>query len=177
MILCGIDEAGRGPVIGPMVMAGVIVDEQGEAELKSIGVKDSKLLSPKEREDLFKKILSIAKDYKIVSLPPETIDSHMRDPNSNLNMLEAKTSSEILSSLKPDKAYIDLPDRNVSRYREWISSKLPSPVDLICEHKADQTYPVCSAASIIAKVTRDRYLDMLREQFGEDFGSGYTSDP
>ncbi|NTV23637.1 MAG: ribonuclease HII, partial [Nanoarchaeota archaeon] len=54
---------------------------------------------------------------------------------------------------------------------------LPSPVDLICEHKADQTYPVCSAASIIAKVTRDRYLDMLREQCGEDFGSGYTSDP
>lgn len=175
MLICGIDEAGRGPVLGPLVMAGVTIDENGENALKLLGVKDSKLLDKKIREDMFAKILAIVKDYKIISLTPDIIDENIR--KSNLNILEALTTSEILNALKPDKAIIDLPDRNSERYQNYIKANLTNKnLELITEHKADFNYPVVSAASILAKVTRDRYIEYLKEQAGEDFGSGYTSD-
>jgi ribonuclease HII len=177
VLLCGIDEAGRGPVIGPLVMAGVVIENTDEAKLKEIGVKDSKLLDKKEREELFKKILGIVKEYKIISLTPDIIDETLKSPSTNLNMLEAETTSEILNELKPDKAIIDLPDRDQERYQGFIRKNLENKkLELITEHKADFNYPVVSAASILAKVTRDRYIEHLKETFGEDFGSGYTSD-
>jgi ribonuclease HII len=173
-MICGIDEAGRGPVIGPLVIAGVLVDN--DLKLRELGVKDSKLHTKKEREFLFKKILGIVKDYKIISLTPDIIDEALKSATSNLNILEARTTTEILNHLKPETAYIDLPDRNLARYSGYITAGLSCKVKLVCEHKADFTYPVVSAASILAKVTRDRYLDFLREKFGEDFGSGYPGD-
>ncbi len=177
MLICGIDEAGRGPVIGPLVIAGVSIEEDEERKLKELGVKDSKLLDKKQREDLFKKILNLVKDYKILSLTPDIIDEHIKSDKSNLNKLEAETTAEILNVLKPDKAFIDLPDRNAERYQEFIKKNLENKkTKLITEHKADYNYPIVSAASILAKVTRDRYIEFLREKFGEDFGSGYTSD-
>jgi len=177
MLLCGIDEAGRGPVIGPLVMAGVLIDDADENKLKEIGVKDSKVLEPKEREILFKKILGIVKAYKIISLTSDIIDDHLKSSTSNLNKLEARTTAEILNDLNPEKAIIDLPDKDVERYqgfiRKWLVNK---KIELVTEHKADANYPVVSAASILAKVTRDRYIEHLKEMFGEDFGSGYSSD-
>jgi ribonuclease HII len=176
-LVCGIDEAGRGPVIGPLVMAGVLIEDSDEIKLKEIGVKDSKLLDKREREDLFKKILGIVKEYKIISLTPDIIDETLKSPRTNLNMLEAETTSEILNELNPDKAIIDLPDRDQERYQGFIRKNLENKkMELITEHKADFNYPVVSAASILAKVTRDRYIEHLKETFGEDFGSGYTSD-
>ncbi len=176
MLICGIDEAGRGPVIGPLVMAGVLIDEKYEYKLKKLGVKDSKLLTREKREKLFKQILDTVKKYKIISLTPDVVDEHIKSNKSNLNILEAKTTADILNNLKPDKVYIDLPDRNEKRYQNHIKKHLKHEVELITEYKADLKYPTVSAASILAKVTRDRYLDFLREKFGEDFGSGYPSD-
>lgn len=177
MLICGIDEAGRGPVIGPLVMAGVLIKENHEEKLKKLGVKDSKLLPKEKREPLFKKILEIAEDYKIISLTPDVIDKILGSPTSNLNKLEAETTAEILNYLKPEKAIIDLPDKNAERYQDYIKRRLDNEVKLITEHKADHNYPVVSAASILAKVTRDRYIDFLKDQFKEDFGSGYMADP
>ncbi len=177
MLITGIDEAGRGPVIGPLVIAGVLIEEKEEEKLKSIGVKDSKLLDKKQREELFKKILGMVKEYKIISITPDIIDSTLKSHDSNLNILEAKTTAEIINFLNPEKAIIDLPDRNQERYKEFIKKELTNKeISLVAEHKADLNYPVVGAASILAKVTRDRYIEHLKEMFGEDFGSGYTSD-
>ena len=128
MIICGIDEAGRGPVIGPMVMAGVLIDEKDEEKLKKLGVKDSKLLEPETREKLFKKILAVAKDYKIISLTPDIIDDALKSDNTNLNRLEAATTAEILNHLKPDRAIIDLPEKNPKRYQGYIKENLKTKV-------------------------------------------------
>lgn len=186
MLISGIDEAGRGPVIGPLVLAGVLIDEKQENKLKEIKVKDSKLLNKIQRQNLFKQILSIVKDYKIISLTPDIIDSYLKGENTNLNILEAKTTAEILNYLNPNKAIIDLPDRNQERYQNHIKQYLNENLKeklknnkliLITEHKADFNYPVVSAASILAKVTRDNYIENLKEIFKCDFGSGYTSDP
>mgnify|MGYP001569816172 FL=1 len=175
MLICGIDEAGRGPVIGPLVMAGVLIEEKDEKKLRDIGVKDSKLLTPEIREKLFKKILTIAKNYKIISLTPDIIDETLKSDKTNLNILEAETTAEILNYLRPEKAIIDLPEKNPDRYQGYIKKNLKIKTELITEHKADFNYPVVGAASILAKVTRDRYIEFLKEKFG-DFGSGYMSD-
>ena len=151
-------------------MAGVTINEKDETKLKEIGVKDSKLVPKDKRELLFKQILSIVKDYKIISLTPDIIDKTLLSTNSNLNKLEAETTTQILNYLKPKKAIIDLPDKNQDRYQNYIKKDLTVDVELITEHKADYNYPVVAAASILAKVTRDRYLNFLKEQFGEDFG-------
>ncbi|MFH0876183.1 MAG: ribonuclease HII [archaeon] len=178
MQTAGIDEAGRGPVIGPLVMAGVAASEEKIERLKELGVKDSKLLTREERETMYYEILKIVDSYKIISLTPDVIDETLSDPKTNLNKLEAITSAQIIDALNPDKVILDLPDRDAFRYVSIIRSSLAKKeVEIIAEHKADLNYPIVSAASILAKVTRDRYVDFLKEQFGEDFGSGYTSDP
>ncbi len=178
MLVCGIDEAGRGPVIGPMVMAGILIGESDISKLKALGVRDSKELIRSKREELFRQILSVVKDYKIISLTPDMIDDSLNDPVMNLNKLEAETSASILNILRPGKAYIDLPDRNPGRYSKYIRARLDNKkIIIVAEHKADVIYPVVSAASILAKVTRDRYIDLLKNQVGEDFGSGYPHDP
>ncbi len=177
MLICGIDEAGKGPVIGPLVMAGVVIDSEDEFKLKMLGVKDSKLLTKEKRDELYKKILGLVKSYKIISVTPDIIDEHLKSEKSNLNILEAKTTTEILNELGPQKAIIDLPDKNPERYQEYILEDLKNKdMELVTEHKADYNYPVVAAASILAKVTRDKYIDFLKEKFGEDFGSGYMSD-
>ncbi|MEK6942939.1 MAG: ribonuclease HII [Nanoarchaeota archaeon] len=179
MIICGIDEAGRGPLIGPMVMAGVLIDEKDEAKFKAIGVKDSKLLTPFQRKDLFDKIKSISKKYKIIIVQPDEIDDAVFGKGGlNLNWLEANTSVKILNELNPEKAIVDAPSPNIKKYTEYIREKLDNKkVKLVLEHKADVNYPVVGAASILAKVTRDNEIEKIKKQIGIDFGSGYMSDP
>jgi ribonuclease HII len=177
MLICGIDEAGRGPVIGPLVICGILVDESGEESLKSVNVKDSKLLTPKQREVLFGKIKKIVKKYEILILQPHEIDmvvdGHVED---NLNWFEARESAEIIKKLKPDKAILDCPSPNLKAYREKISELLKDKTEIVCEHKADVKYPVVSAASILAKVTRDAEIKKLEKKYGK-IGSGYPADP
>ena len=176
-MIAGVEEAGRGPVIGPMVMCGVLVDEKDEIKLKSIGAKDSKLLTPKTREILFDQIKSMVAKYEVVIISAQEIDDALNDPNLNLNKLEAITSAKILDKLKPEKALLDCPSNNTSAYAEYLRGHLENKkLNIVSEHKADVKYTVVSAASIIAKVTRDREIEKLKQQIGIDFGSGYPSD-
>lgn len=179
-LICGIEEAGRGPVIGPLVMVGVLVDEKDEAVLKNIGVKDSKLLRAAERERLAVKIRSIVKDLRVLIIPPEEVDAAVLSSSINLNWLEALKSAKIINQLKPDKAILDCPSPNCRAYKEYVQNHLDSPLKkmrLIAEHKADVNYPIVSAASILAKVIRDDEVEKLKAKIGINFGSGYMSDP
>jgi ribonuclease HII len=175
--LCGIDEAGRGPVIGPLVTAGVVIDPADEAKLKKLGVKDSKLLLPKKREELFDKILEIVKRHEIVVLSPQDIDAALIDPDTNLNWLEADTTAELINKLKPEKAIVDCPSNNIQEYSDYIRKKLNVDCELVAEHKADLNHLVVGAASILAKVTRDRAIEEIKKKVGQDIGSGYPADP
>jgi ribonuclease HII len=176
--ICGIDEAGRGPVIGPMVIAGVLVDESSKEKLKELGVKDSKLLSLKRREELFDKVKKVVMDYKIIVLNSKLIDDVLFSQDLNLNTLEAVKSSEIINILKPNKAILDCPSNNPVNYKNFVMNHLSDKfVNLVVEHKADLNYVEVGAASILAKVTRDGEINKLKAKYGVDFGSGYPSDP
>ena len=177
MRICGIDEAGRGSVIGPMVVAGILIDEKEIWRLEDLGVKDSKKLTPEKRFKLSDEIKEIAESVKLVIVDAETVDkSTKRRGAMGLNKLEAEIFSRIINDLKPDIAYIDLPSRNRGSFESLIRSMLKVRCQLILEHKADEKYPVVSAASILAKTKRDELVDELKSIFG-DFGSGYPSDP
>ena len=89
MKICGIDDAGRGSMIGPLVIAGISIKEKNLKNLKSIGVRDSKKLTPKTREILYKKILKIVDNYYVVRITPKTIDRSVS--KHNLNHLELES--------------------------------------------------------------------------------------
>lgn len=178
MKICGIDEAGRGPVIGPLVICGVLADEEQEKELMELGVKDSKLLSPVQRERMFDKIKNIVEAYEIVVVDPLEIDSVVgKGKLVNLNWLEADKSIQIINILKPHTAILDSPSPKAEKYAEYIKHRLNARANIIAEHKADQTYPIVSAASILAKVTRDDLIQEIKKKHNIEFGSGYPSDP
>lgn len=177
MLLCGIEEAGRGPVIGPMVMCGVLIDEKDELKLVAVGARDSKLLSPRARELVYKKIIGLVKDYKVVAISPQEIDAAIQSPTLNLNWLEAKKTSEIVNYLKPDKVILDCPSSNCRAYADYVRKGLENKkVRIVAEHKADVNHPIVSAASIIAKVVRDQKIEGIKKEIGIDFGSGYPAD-
>ncbi len=173
IFIAGLDEAGRGPVIGPLVIAGVSIDLKDVYRLKKLGVKDSKLLSPSRRERLAGGIEKIAKDIVILKIGPCKIDNYKRQ-GVNLNRLEAMKFAEVINLLSPDRAYIDAPDVNLGRLKGFLGKMVGDGVELFVEHKADHTYPVVSAASIMAKVERDAEIEKLKKKYGE-FGPGYTS--
>ncbi|MCX6707748.1 MAG: ribonuclease HII [Candidatus Woesearchaeota archaeon] len=177
VLIAGVEEAGRGPVIGPMVMAAVVIEDKDEPKLKAAGVKDSKKLSPSQRSRIFEDIKKIAKSIKIIIIDPDVIDISVESENHNLNWLEADKTIEMLNSLKPKTVFIDCPSNNILAYSNYIRTKLSTKMEIRAEHKADERYLVVGAASIIAKVTRDREIEKLKEKLGVDFGSGYPSDP
>ena len=178
MLLCGIDEARRGPVLGPMVMCGAMIEEKDMAKLIKVGPKDSKLLTADQREELYPKILSVLKYHNVFILTPEEIDKAVHGHDGlNLNKLEARKSAEILNEYNPDKAIIDCPSNNIISYKNHLKKLLKNKkIELILEHNAER-YPLVAAASIIAKVTGDREIEKLKKQIGIDFGSGYMTDP
>jgi len=168
-MIAGIDEAGRGPVLGPMVVAGVAV--ASDEALVRINVRDSKCLSPSRREQLAKKIGAIAKS-EIIVVPAETIDSRCE----SLNDVEARLFAQLIERLKPTVVYADAvgPEESFSRK---ILSHLSYTPSVIAEHNADSRYPVVSAASILAKVRRDEGIRQIEGEIGEPIGSGYPADP
>lgn len=176
MIVAGVEEAGRGPVIGPMVMAICAIDEKKISELVNLGVKDSKLIAPKNRELLFSKIKEIC-DYDIMIMSPQEIDDNLNNPDMNLNKLEGVVSAKLINNVKADKVILDCPSNNISAYKEYVDSFVNKKVDLVAEHKADLNHTIVGAASILAKVTRDRIIEDLKKEVNYDFGSGYPSDP
>ncbi|NVM28880.1 MAG: ribonuclease HII [Candidatus Helarchaeota archaeon] len=180
-IIAGVEEAGRGPVIGPMVMAIAVIDSKNESQLRKIGVKDSKQLTPKRREELFKQLMQVLQVYKFTIIPPKEIDAALNSDTSNLNWLEADKSIELVKlaekEFKIDEIFIDCPSSNIDSFKSYLNERLNiDPTCLVAEHKADQTYPIVSAASIIAKVIRDREIQKIQKEYQVEFGSGYTSD-
>jgi len=175
MKILGIDEAGRGPVIGPMVLAGVLIDENRLNKLKILGLKDSKQYSAGQREELYKKIVTIVDGYELLIVSPSEIDTSLNDPNHNLNWLEADKMIELWEKFRPGKLIADCPSINIEKFTEYVRNRVNQKTILVLEHKADENYPVVSAASILAKVTRDKSIETLRGIYG-DFGSGYLTD-
>jgi ribonuclease HII len=172
MKVLGLDEAGRGPVIGPMIVAGVMVEEGKEESLGE--VKDSKLIYHRKRIKLAKHLQENF-PYKIIEVSPKEIDEALASPDLNLNWLEAHKQADIINALKPDVAIIDCPSPNIAKYTEYVKNLLDNKnIKLIVEHKADFNYPACAAASIIAKVRREEEMEKIRKKYG-DTGPGYTS--
>jgi len=131
-IICGIDEAGKGCVIGPLIMVALSVDEDGEKKLSWMGVKDSKLLSKEAREELFERIREVVIDFRIEVIEPDAIDHSLNDDNSNLNWLEADTSARMVSELRPDKVIVDCPSTNITAYKAYFESRLSAGVRSNC---------------------------------------------
>lgn len=177
MLIAGVDEAGRGPVIGPLVIAGVLFKENDLPKLVNLGVKDSKLLSPQKRETLALQIKKLALKWHIVLLSPAEIDRvvESRRKLHKLNRLEAQAMAKVITVLKPDVVYVDASDVLADRFGDHIAENLSFSPKIISEHKADVKYPVVSAASIIAKVERDKVISQLQKKHG-NMGCGYPSD-
>ncbi|MDE1763025.1 MAG: ribonuclease HII [Patescibacteria group bacterium] len=172
MLVCGVDDAGRGSAIGPLVIAGIRIERKKIKQLSEIGVKDSKQLTPRARENLYKKILGLVDDYYVARIPPHVIDKSVQ--KNQLNHLEGKYMAKVIAKLRPDSAYVDSCDVNPNRFGLYIS-KLSKIDKIHSSHHADRRFPVVSAASIIAKVSRDRAIERIRKDF--EVGSGYPSDP
>lgn len=177
-LILGIDDAGRGPVIGPMVLAGVLANKEAEEYFKKLGIRDSKTLLPKKREQLLEEIRKKSKTFEVI-IPVSEIDNK----DLNLNQREAIAAAQIINKLnnKKDKinVVVDCPSTNIKSWKEYLEQFLigSSNLTIICEHKADANHIVVAAASIVAKVTRDNEIEKLKQKLNVDFGSGYSSDP
>jgi len=171
-MICGVDEAGKGPVIGPMVVAAVSVENAKLIE--NLGFKDSKLLSSQRRLELFNLIKqNYSCEIEIINV--EKIDEYRM--KNQLNLLNRKAFEKVISRLNPKVAYVDAADVNEERFGREIKENLTNQndTDVISMHKADSMIPVVAAASIIAKQTRELEIKKLKKEIGE-FGSGYPSD-
>jgi len=182
MLTLGIDDAGRGPVIGPMVLAGCLVDEKTEREFKRLGVKDSKQLTPKRREFLAEKIREKAETFEVVLALPDEID-FANSKGVNLNEVEAIKAAWIINKInkgfKRIKVVVDCPSVSIEKWQDLLKTKIKnlSNLEISCEHKADKNYIAVSAASILAKSIREKEITELKKIYGDSVGSGYTSDP
>jgi len=170
-MICGIDEAGRGPVVGPLVVAGVLVES--DVPLRRLDVRDSKKLSPERREVLAPEIRKVCR-FEVLVIPALEIDA-MRAKMS-LNDFEAKLFATIIGRLKPEVAYVDSADVNEFDFRRSIATHLDFDLEIVSKHEADDLFPVVSAASILAKVTRDAEMWKIEEELGAKIGSGYSHD-
>lgn len=171
-MFCGVDEAGRGSVMGPLVVGAVYAED--DVPLKELGVRDSKKLSPKVRERMFDEIISRSADYSVIIISAADID--IKRERISLNEIEADMFVEAVTKIPVSRVYADCPDVNEYSFSNAMSVRMGN-TNVIARHKADDTYPIVSAASIIAKVTRDRMIADISEEFGESIGSGYPSDP
>ena len=181
-LILGIDDAGRGPVIGPMILAGCLVDEKTESELKKIGVKDSKDLTAKRREFLAEKIKEKVETFEIEIITPPDIDNKNAE-GILLNEVEAFACANIINKI--NKGYnkilvvVDCPSVSLVKWGDFLKTKIKnlSNLEVRCEHKADKHHVAVSAASILAKHTREKEMTKLKEKYGNEIGSGYCSDP
>ena len=173
LLVCGVDDAGRGPLLGPLVIAGVCVKKDDVHKLSRLGVRDSKLHTPADRRRLYHMIKRIAHSHYWVCIPPRSIDASVR--TRCLNGLEARYMARVISKLNPDAAYIDSCDVNAARFGQKVSDSVSEKCRVMSYHHADSRFVVVSAASILAKVTRDAAIMRLAKKY-PGIGSGYPSD-
>ena len=106
-----------------------------------------------------------------------------QDSGINLNMLEALKAAKIINKINKDqekiRVVVDCPSTSIVKWRDLLKTKIKnlSNLEVVCEHKADKNHVSVSAASILAKSTREKEMDKLKEKYGKEMGSGYTSDP
>ena len=171
-MICGVDEAGKGPVIGPLVVAAVAVDNA--KDIQNLGIKDSKQLTPEKRKEL-SNLIKNKFSFAIEIIEAEKVDEYRRQ--NKLNDLNREAFEKLISKLDPNVAYVDAADVNEHRFGKQIKEKLTNEkdTDVISMHKADSKIDVVAAASIIAKEAREEEIGKLKKEIG-DFGSGYPSD-
>ena len=175
MLIAGIDEAGRGPCLGPLTLGIALIEKNNEEKLIELKVRDSKELTAYQRNSIYSKLNEALKNFSFLNVSAEELDSLMQ--RKSLNEIEAIKIAELLNSLneKPEIIFVDSPDPIQENFAVRIKKYLGFKVKIIAEHKADSTYPIVSAASIIAKVQRDKAINELKKEFGE-IGSGYSHD-
>jgi len=177
MKILGTDEAGRGAVLGSMFIAGVLIDDSDRDELGEMGLKDSKELTDEVRDGFVEPIKERAESTVVKEVTASEIDE-LREV-TNLNVIELRTFASIIEELEPDKAFIDLPEPDGERFANKIRNELPEgfkEVEMVAEHEADDTYPIVSAASILAKSAREAHTADLKDKYGVDFRTGYSHD-
>ncbi|MDD1659484.1 MAG: ribonuclease HII [Methanomicrobiales archaeon] len=169
-MICGVDEAGKGAVLGPLVVAAVACVSDEEA--RAVGARDSKTLSPRRREEIY---AGITARFSVATriLTPGEIDAR---PRASLNTCIARAHAAVVSDLSPELAILDACDVDARRYGRTVAGFLAKKCRILSVHEADRIYPVVGAASIVAKVLRDRAIADLAREYGE-IGSGYPSDP
>lgn len=170
MKILGLDEAGRGCVLGPLIVGAYCCEADNLEALKATGATDSKALSAKKREAILEKLPPLGSP-RLIAVTPAQIDA------DNINRLEEAAFLDHIRHFKPDRVYLDAPvhPRGIPKLKARLVATLAedglSP-EWVIEPKADANYPVVGAASIVAKVKRDAEIAALGE-----VGSGYPSDP
>ncbi|MCX6777993.1 MAG: ribonuclease HII [Candidatus Micrarchaeota archaeon] len=173
MLIAGADEAGRGCVFGPLVICICAIGREREGEIKKMGAKDSKLLSPSARSALYAKLKSIC-SFRTVRITAKELNELMK--RMNLNEIEAMKIGRNLGG-DVDIFYVDSPDPNPEKFASRIKKYYGGTAKIVSSNKAESKYPVVAAASICAKVERDAEIEKIKKILSFDFGSGYTSDP
>jgi ribonuclease HII len=179
-LIAGADEAGRGCVIGPLVLCVYALEAPRQAELKRMGVRDSKLLTAEQRERLAKELPALG-EHELVEIPAEEL-TRLMTRKVSLNEIEALRLADGLKALNArgvrfTDLYVDSPDPAPGKFAQRIQRHYAGDARIIAENYADKRYAVVGAASILAKVRRDERLEEIKRAVGEDFGSGYTHDP
>lgn len=172
----GIDEAGRGPVIGSMFIGGFMVDEEELDSVEDLGVKDSKKLSDKKRERMAEQLREMGEPF-LKEITATEIDD-LREVMT-LNEIEIQGFTDVIERSDADKIIVDLPEPDGDRFIRKMKKELPAKFenrDFTAEHEADDNFPIVSAASIIAKSARENHIDELKKKYGYDFKSGYPHD-
>lgn len=168
----GIDEAGRGCVLGPLVFGALLVDEAREHELRTLGARDSKKLSRKRREALRDPLAAASLGWTTVEISPAAIDA------GNLARLGEDAIVALVERFTPTVVVLDapVPPRGIPAFVARLRAR-GLTAEIVAENRADDTHPCCSAASVFAKTVRDGRLAELEERAGVPLGSGYPSDP
>ncbi len=177
LLLCGADEAGRGPVLGPLIVACVSFREEDIEFLEKENITDSKQLTPNKRAELVEKIKAKCAEYNLMEISPSQIDQ--LHTVQTLNVTEVKCFAKVINGLKkkPDVLFLDAADVKEARFGQEIAKLLDfKPKEIISKHKGDSIYRIVGAASIIAKTHRDSIIESYKAKYGE-IGSGYPSDP
>lgn len=174
MIIGGIDENGRGCIIGPLVITLFLIEDKKVNELEKIGVKDSKKLSKNKREKIFEKLINLGNFLQEI-IHANELNYLMLKKKINLNEIEIIAISKLINRSKADIYYIDAPF-NPKRFKEKLKKYIKKDVEIVADHKMDEKNLVVAAASIIGKVIRDNEIEKIKQEINYDFGSGYVSD-
>lgn len=175
--ILGIDEAGRGPVVGSLFVGGVLIDEKNQEELEELGLKDSKLLSDEQREKFVPQIKEVAEKTLVKEITAQQIDE-LRE-TINLNKVEFEVFMKIIEETEPDKVVIDLLEKDGEKYKIKVKNRLGEKfknLEIVAEHKADVNYPIVSAASILAKSAREENVRKIEEKYDAKIRTGYSHD-